>query len=951
MMMLLWRTKGTSTITATTTGNNRINNNNNNNNNNNKDTEMMGGCYPSKIEIGNKNKKNNKTSLPNQTKNLSEHQQQQQQSVVASLPPNPSLPRKPRGCKCCRAPIEGRQRPPHYENCPLWESDGQPGLGWWSDWDHVIEVAVVQLEQQQQEQQQQHSTAEIANKNSHQKEKENNHHNNTPATTTTTKSTNHEKKTTLSSPYPNADELLGFGRRTIGNLISLPLPIPVTEIQDKSLAQHIACLAMARASEVAKRRSMEAVSLPNLYQPSSVNEPVVDVDPYCKMALFHFDELQLGDLLGVGGHSQVYEIQGFNLDRNNNSSNRIHTTASAATAKEKESNDHISRPNSVVSDSCGHGDTRFSMPSYPKYKAGVRSSSLSRRRSSNGMTTTVPHKKSKLYTTQQQLVREFLAQHALRPDQDCTEPTVDENDVDNTREQKSAYFGQTRESVSTQLLENSTSFFFSQDNQEELPTKVLGSGSAGKGTPRYAVKHLKPSLLQETPMPNRFAKAAMDLACEAEMMLGLDHPNIVKLRGFATGGPDQYKEGKHTSYFLILDRLTGTLHDRIVEWRQQYQEIHSWKRRWGYAWKRSKIVAGNCFQRLKKSKHQQKDKKKTHGYGTSSSSNPCVQRSESFSKSSRSVGWGQQSSSRNMSTDQLLLVERIKVAYDIACALEYLHEKGIIYRDVKSTNIGFNVRGDVQIFDFGLSRYLPKSTRNIVSNTSNNNNKNNMVTLAQEDEKESESKEIRRAEGLTQQERKPLITQPLSGDALSKLLLEQEESFLMSHVGTRRYTAPEIDMKLPYNLKADVYSFGVVLWEIMSMASAVSKGQNYITLAQDHASLRSVGRGGIKSLSQIIKEHNHRARIMVPCCCWPKPIQRLVSSMMVENPKNRPTMKNVRSVLEQVYISLSTDNPENTNYSQEMHILKRQRRRSTYCLETWALEASAMEAFLEEDHD
>jgi serine/threonine protein kinase len=31
----------------------------------------------------------------------------------------------------------------------------------------------------------------------------------------------------------------------------------------------------------------------------------------------------------------------------------------------------------------------------------------------------------------------------------------------------------------------------------------------------------------------------------------------------------------------------------------------------------------------------------------------------------------------------------------------------VVYRDLKPDNVGFDVRGDVKIFDFGLSRQLP----------------------------------------------------------------------------------------------------------------------------------------------------------------------------------------------------------------------------------------------------
>jgi serine/threonine protein kinase len=53
---------------------------------------------------------------------------------------------------------------------------------------------------------------------------------------------------------------------------------------------------------------------------------------------------------------------------------------------------------------------------------------------------------------------------------------------------------------------------------------------------------------------------------------------------------------------------------------------------------------------------------------------------------------------------EAFFVERLSVAYDIACALSYLHGMSVIYRDLKPDNIGFDVRGDVKIFDFGLGK-------------------------------------------------------------------------------------------------------------------------------------------------------------------------------------------------------------------------------------------------------
>lgn len=50
--------------------------------------------------------------------------------------------------------------------------------------------------------------------------------------------------------------------------------------------------------------------------------------------------------------------------------------------------------------------------------------------------------------------------------------------------------------------------------------------------------------------------------------------------------------------------------------------------------------------------------------------------------------------------------DRLLVAYDLASAFRYLQENNLVYRDIKVECIGFNVRANVKLFDFGLMANL-----------------------------------------------------------------------------------------------------------------------------------------------------------------------------------------------------------------------------------------------------
>lgn len=217
----------------------------------------------------------------------------------------------------------------------------------------------------------------------------------------------------------------------------------------------------------------------------------------------------------------------------------------------------------------------------------------------------------------------------------------------------------------------------------------------------YALKHLRPDLINKYES-NEYALLARDLVQEAELLAVLQHPNIITLRGTSLFGHNGFAQGPK-GYFMILDRLEETLFDRIAMWKRSTRPR-----------RRSWLL--------------------------------CKQ-----TKEKGSINEG-------CTLTEQLLSQQLEVALQVAAAIVYLHDKNIIYRDLKPANVGFDVQGNVKLFDFGLAKVMP-----------------------------------------------------LNGDPY-------HDKFVMSGAGSPRYMAPEVlSSKTTYNLKADVYTFGVVLWEVLSL--------------------------------------------------------------------------------------------------------------------------------------
>src|SRR5579862_3865708 len=114
----------------------------------------------------------------------------------------------------------------------------------------------------------------------------------------------------------------------------------------------------------------------------------------------------------------------------------------------------------------------------------------------------------------------------------------------------------------------------------------------------------------------------------------------------------------------------------------------------------------------------------------------------------------------------IALEEGLPIAKQIAEALEYAHERGVIHRDLKPANIKVKPDGTVKVLDFGLAKALTEDQTA--------EDMNNSPTLSM-------------------------------GATVAGLIL-----------GTAAYMSPEQAKAKPVDRRADIWAFGVVLCEMLT---------------------------------------------------------------------------------------------------------------------------------------
>jgi eukaryotic-like serine/threonine-protein kinase len=123
----------------------------------------------------------------------------------------------------------------------------------------------------------------------------------------------------------------------------------------------------------------------------------------------------------------------------------------------------------------------------------------------------------------------------------------------------------------------------------------------------------------------------------------------------------------------------------------------------------------------------------------------------------------------------------LPIAKQIADALEYAHERGVIHRDLKPANIKITVEGVVKVLDFGLAKALEPT--------------------------------VAAVEVYPGRDRRPAMgTSPLQNSPTLSIAATQAGMIL----GTAAYMSPEQARGKPVDRRADIWSFGCLLFEMLA---------------------------------------------------------------------------------------------------------------------------------------
>ncbi|KAJ6702551.1 SERINE/THREONINE-PROTEIN KINASE UCNL [Salix koriyanagi] len=171
---------------------------------------------------------------------------------------------------------------------------------------------------------------------------------------------------------------------------------------------------------------------------------------------------------------------------------------------------------------------------------------------------------------------------------------------------------------------------------------------------------------------------------------------------------------------------------------------------------------------------------------------------------------------------------------EIVCALDHLHQMGIVYRDLKPENILIQHSGHVTLTDFDLSRTLARKTvRSLVSNAATSCN--NLITVRKIEQQPQKKQQQHRIRHLTRwwfvndaqhkknglKKAKSARVSPVNRRKLSFNNGERSNSF----VGTEEYVSPEVVRGDGHEFAVDWWALGILSFEML-YGTTPFKGKN-----------------------------------------------------------------------------------------------------------------------------
>mmetsp|Transcript_17178 Transcript_17178/g.41707 ORF Transcript_17178/g.41707 Transcript_17178/m.41707 type:complete len:673 (+) Transcript_17178:87-2105(+) len=388
------------------------------------------------------------------------------------------------------------------------------------------------------------------------------------------------------------------------------------------------------------------------------------------------------------------------------------------------------------------------------------------------------------------------------------------------------------------------------DEGESSNTSTLSSD-------KVVVKFLRSKLYSN---PAMLAACAGDLCKEAIMLSHLKHSNILQVKATSPNSVESYINGCHDAFFMVLEKLDHTLSDRLNVWmnnrrmfvnnpvgtsgktnNRRLRSISSVDGAEGSS-NSFTVASSSDDSRQKKKNKTRKSPLRASGLGRLFSRAGRKSSSSTSSSSSRS------SSHWMVLPNMINLEERLDAALQLADAVSFIHSKGILHRDLKPDNIGFDSDGVLKVFDFDVSRRVPAYMR---------------------DEYNRQSVTESTASGGGDSS---------SASTSSRHGRNKETTILMTRrVGSPRYMCPESARGEETNLKGDVYTYSLLLHELLTLEKPYDDIPN-----EDH--------------DEFVFYRHVRPRIPSRL---PSELKRLIQRGWSEKIRHRPTMSTMTYDLEE----------------------------------------------------